>query len=135
MFKKKCKVRRWEVDWLGGVNILIELWRKKYVLNVSIDHNQENSDISKLQKKIYKKYLKNIVENQKKIEEAVSKYFNTTEIDILISKFIPYELQINIKGECALIAKNIEDKDIHDVLPELAVVIYPKMLILPREAY
>ena len=128
-------VKHWGFAWTTEEKTLIVLWNKAYELHIDIVDKQGKSGISKLQEDTYIKFKENLAENQKNVEQVVSIFFNTTNVDSLISKFIPYSIQINTNGECALIGENPEDEDIHDVLPGLAVIIYPKMAVFTEEAY
>ncbi len=143
MFRKKKKlisevfgeVKHYGFSWTTSAKTLFVLWNKAYELHIDIVDKQAKSGISKLQEETYIKFKENLAENQKNVEKIVSKFFNTTNDDSLISKFIPYSIQINRNGECALIGENTEDEDIQDVLPGLAIIIYPRMAIFTEEAY
>ena len=69
------------------------------------------------------------------VENIVSDYYNVTDPETLISKFGPYELMITPNLDCRILASNADDEDIHDVLPGLAVVVYPRMAIFTEEDY
>lgn len=129
------KLTLWNDDWTSSKKILINLWDKEYELELNVINDAVNGGVNKLQEESYIKFIKNMSENKKSIEAIVSNFFNTKERDVLVSKFLPYMLLLNINGECALIAENADDEDIHDILPGLAVVIYPKIAVFTHEDY
>lgn len=129
------KLTLWNDDWTSNKKVLFNLWDKDYALELDVINDAENGGVNKLQEEAYIKFIKNMSENKKSVEEIVTKFFNTKERDVLISKFLPYILLLNINGECALIAENTDDEDIHDILPGLAVVIYPKTAVFTHEDY
>lgn len=128
-------LRFWTDTWTADHKIPLQLWGRSYELSLAVKDNPDIKGVSKLQENIYLRFTENIVENQHLIEQEVSRFFNTADTDSLVSKFIPYEIIITSRGECAVIAENTEDDDMNDINPGLAVVIYPKCAIFAADEF
>jgi hypothetical protein len=125
----------WTVEWRATSKIPLTLWNKAYNITLCAVAQKEKDGISEIQEKAYCNFKEKMFEAQKSIEEAMEKFYNTSNEQVLISKFTPTELQFSIKGECALMADNADDEDWHDPPPGLAVIISPKIAIFTQEEY
>jgi hypothetical protein len=141
LFRKKTivnevfgAVKLYADKWSASTNLGLLLWNKEYKLHISIVDNS-GSGINQLQEETFVQFKNNIEMHQKDIEQIVASYFNMTDASDLIARFVPYELLLNTNGECVIIGENNDDEDTHDVLPGLAVVIYPKLAIFTGDAY
>ncbi len=123
--------RRWSTSVKAG----IALWGKEYNLNCIIIADKERPEINQAQEAVFRKFTENSSLIPKGVERIVADYFGTTDASVLMSKFDPYELMISPNAECAIIANNADDEEMDDVLPGLAVVVYPKMAIFTEEDY
>ena len=128
-------VKRFDNHWAALEKVDIMLWGRSYKLDCSIITGPNRQEITQLQEDIYIRFTEEHVAVQKRVEKIVSDYYGSTEPDVLMSKFEPYELMITPKGECAILAGDADDEDLHDVLPGLAVVIYPTMAIFTEEHF
>lgn len=129
------EMKYWGIQWESNTKITIELWNKTYHINLSVVAKSEKDGISEKQENVFKYFKETIHERQKEIERSVGEYFDTCDEQILISKFTPTELEISIKGECALLADNADDDDSHDPPLGLAVVVLPKAAVFTQEEY
>lgn len=121
--------------WSTSVNAEIVLWGKAYTLNCIVVADKGHPEINQQQEDAFSRFMKNNREIRGDVEQAVADYFGTTDPFVLLSKINPYELMITPNAECAIIASNADDEDTHDVLPGLAVIVYPKMAIFTEEEY
>lgn len=143
LFRKKRVIRNdvfgevklWTHEWATSVKVHLLLWGKKYKLNVGIVDDFEEGSITTIQEDTFLKFINSLDENQHRIENIISDFFEDKDAEILSSKFIPYKLLININGECAVLAENMDDDNSHDEAPGIAVVVYPKMRVFTSEAY
>lgn len=125
----------WTIEWRAKSKIEITLWNNTYKIDLCAVATAEKDGISEIQRKAYKHFKETIIDMQKEIEKLVSDYFQTQDEQVLIEKFTPTDLQISLKGECAIIASNADDEEIHDTQPGLAVVVYPQKKIYTNEDY
>lgn len=125
----------WTTEWRSKSKIELTLWNNTYKIDLCAVAGAEKEGISEIQRNAYKHFKETIIEQQKEIEKLVSDYYQTQDEQVLAEKFTPMDLQISLKGECAIIASNADDEDIHDVQPGLAVVVYPKKGIYAGEDY
>ena len=121
--------------WSTSVKADITLWDKTYGLSCNVVAEKGSPEINQAQENAFSRFVKNSCELREQVERIVAEYFGITDASVLLSKFCPYELMISPNGECAIIASNADDGDVHDVLPGLAVIVYPKMAIFTEEAY
>jgi hypothetical protein len=125
----------WNTAWDATSKISLTLWDKAYSITLRVVAEKEKDGISQIQENAYRNFKEKKFEARKNIEEAVEKYYSTSDKQVLISKFTPTELQFSTKGESALIADNADDEDWHDPPPGLAVIISPKVAIFTQEEY
>ena len=121
--------------WSTSVKADITLWDKVYELNCNVVADKECPEINQTQENVFSRFVEKSCQFSGQVEKIVADYFGTTDASVLLSKFCPYELMISPNGECAIIASNADDEDVHDVLPGLAVIVYPKMAIFTEEEY
>ena len=128
-------VKRFDGYWSTSEKIALVLWDKPFQLSCTVSAGSGQAEITKEQEDICLLFRENCSLLREKIEGVVAGYFETTDASVLLSKFLPYEVQISPNAECAIIAGNADDEEFDDVLPGLAVVIYPKVAIFTEEDY
>lgn len=128
-------VKQFDRYWSTTVKAEIVLWGKPYKLNCMVAMDSEHTAITQAQEDIFIRFTENSSLIRGDVERIVADYFGTTDESVLLKKFDPYQLMISPNGECAIIASNADDEDMHDVLPGLAVVIYPSLAIFTEEDY
>jgi len=129
-------VYAWSLYWQATSKIKLTLWDNTYSIDlrvVAINEENEKCCINELQENAYKKFKEEIIKKQEEIEAVVEEYYNTNDKKELIEKFIPEDLQISLKGECALIADDTDDED--EEHSGLAVLIYPILKIYSHDEY
>lgn len=129
------KVKLFGRRWSTSVKASISLWGKEYSLNCILIAEKEHPEINQGQEDVFRRFTQNSSYISKGVERIVADYFGTTDAALLTSKFGPYELMISPNAECAIVANNADDEEMDDVLPGLAVVVYPKMAIFTEEDY
>lgn len=125
----------WTTEWRAKSKIEIALWNQTYKIDLCVVASTQKDGISKVQEGAYGHLKETISDVQKAIEKIVSDYYQTEDEQILKDKFIPTDLQISLKGECAIIADNADDDDTQDVNSGLAVIVYPDLKIVDGERY
>lgn len=111
------------------------MWNKIYKIDLCAVVSTQKDGISKVQEGAYGHIKETISDVQKATEKIVSDYYQTEDEQILKDKFMPTDLQISLKGECAIIADNADDDDTQDVNSGLAVIVYPDLKIVDGERY
>ena len=128
-------MKYWGVEWNSDAKIAINLWNREYEVRLGVVAKKEADGISEIQEKAYSDFKETIIARQREIETIIEDYYQTHDTQVLISKFTPTELQISTRGECAILADNADDEDMHDPLPGLAVVVSPKVALFTQEEY
>lgn len=125
----------WTTEWRAKSKIEITLWNQTYKIDLCAVASTQKDGINKVQEGAYGHLKETIIDVQKAIERIVSDYYQTEDEQILKDKFTPTDLQISLKGECAIIADNADDDDTQDVNYGLSVVVYPDLKIVDGERY
>jgi hypothetical protein len=125
----------WGVQWVAKSKFPITLWNKTYHLRLCVVSGDEKAGVNSVQEEAYLQLKEQIATMQTAVEHAVSDYFDLQDAQTLTERFIPYDMEISTRGECAIIAENAADDDMQDVEPGLAVVVYPKLAIYDGEIY
>lgn len=128
-------VHRYDGYWSTSVKAEIVLWGKCYQLSCMVAVARDQAEITKAQEDTYLRFKDNCSLLGGQIERIVENYFDEEEPAVLLEKFTPYQMIISPQGECAIVAHNADDEDMDDVLPGLAVVLYPTLAIFTKEDY
>lgn len=128
-------VRRFDGYWSTNLQAEVTLWERQYLLSCMIYANSEHTEITREQEDAYQYFVQNGKMICKAAENLLADYFGTVDATVVLSKFEPYQLMISPNGECAIVAKNADDGNLHDALPGLAVVIFPKLAVFTKEDY
>jgi hypothetical protein len=107
-------------EWRAVTKIPLCLWNKIYYVTpsaitgsylgntVAVATRKKREGVNETQKKAYCDFKENIIEKQKEIERVIEKYYDTSDVQVLISKFTPIQLQFSVEGDVGLIADNAE---------------------------
>lgn len=129
------EVHRYDGYWSTSEKAEIVLWGKCYQLNCMVAAARDQAEIAEVQEDVYLCFKDNRNFLRTQIERVVANYFGEEDPAVLVEKFTPYQLIISSQGECVIIAHNADDEDMDDVLPGLAVVLYPVVAIFTKEDY
>lgn len=118
------------------VRTQITLWNKTFDIDLQAVQNTKTTKITPKQEYACKYFKENKVDIQKKIEKLIEGDCKTKDVNVLLSRFEPYNLMFNLNGGCALLLYDSytddEDEFSHE---DLAVTILPKFGLMSDVSY
>lgn len=124
-------------SWRPAFVYKAELWGKAFDVEIGFMADSEGEDINQEQEESYEKFKNVITEQRGAIEEMIVSTYTYTESEMDVrDRVVPYAVDFNRKGECALFFMDMEEKEIFELEPlstGFAIFLVPELLFVDTE--